>query len=45
VNGQQVDAVSDASYTSGKVGLFVWSGKDATNTNITYDDFLVTELP
>lgn len=45
VDGQQVDSVSDSSYTNGGVALFTWSGEEATNTNITFDDFLMTELP
>ncbi|NPV75443.1 MAG: hypothetical protein HPY59_03615 [Anaerolineae bacterium] len=45
VDGKKIDSVSDAAYTSGGVGLLVWSGEEATNTNIAFDDFLVAELP
>jgi hypothetical protein len=45
VNDQQVDSVSDASYVSGEVALFTSSGQNATTTNISFDDFLMTELP
>jgi hypothetical protein len=45
VNGQQIDSVSDASYVSGQVAVFTWSGANATTTNISFDDFLMTELP
>lgn len=44
VDGKQIDSVSDSTYTSGGVALFVWSGEDATTANITYDDFLMTKL-
>jgi len=45
VDGQLVDSVSDSSYTSGKVAVIAWSGEDATNTDVSFDDFLMTELP
>lgn len=45
VDGQQIDSVSDTTYTSGGVALFAWSGEEATNTDIAFDDFLMTELP
>jgi hypothetical protein len=45
VDGQQIVSVSDSSYTSGGIGLLTWSGEDATNTNVSFDDFLMTELP
>ncbi len=44
VDGQFIDSVSDSSYTSGGVGLFVWSGFEATSADVTFDDFLVTSL-
>ena len=44
VNGQQIDSVSDSSYTSGVIGLFAASGEQNTGTNITFDDFVVTKL-
>ena len=45
LDGQQIASVSDASYTSGGVAVFTWSGEEATNTNVSFDDFLMTELP
>ncbi len=46
VDGQLVDLVSDSTYTSGRVAVFVWSGEDVgLNTNVSFDDFEMTELP
>ncbi len=45
VDGQQVASVSDVSYTSGGVAVIVWSGEEATKTDVSFDDFLMTELP
>ena len=45
VDGQQIASVSDASYTSGSVALFTWSGEEATTTDVSFDDFLMMELP
>jgi hypothetical protein len=45
VDGQQIDSVSDSTYESGGVGLFTWSGKEGTVTNVSFDDFLMTQLP
>jgi len=45
VNGQEVDSVVDTSFTSGGVGLVVWSAEEAKNTNISFDDYLLTDLP
>jgi hypothetical protein len=44
VDGQQIASVSDTAYTIGKVGVFTWSGVNATNTDVSFDDFLVTSL-
>ena len=44
VDGQQIASVSDSTYTSGGVALFTWSGENATTTNVSFDDFLMTEL-
>ncbi len=44
VNGQQVDSVTDNTYTSGGVALFVWSGEESTSANVSFDDFLMTDL-
>jgi hypothetical protein len=45
VDGQQIASVSDASYINGGVALFTWSGEEAVTTNVSFDDFLMTELP
>ncbi len=45
VDGQQVDSVSDTTYTTGNVGLFAWSGEELNGTNVSFDDFVVTKLP
>lgn len=45
VDGQQVDSVSDTTYTSGNVGLFAWSGEQLNGTDVTFDDFVLTKLP
>ena len=45
VDGQQVDSVSDTTYTSGNVGLFAWSGERLNGTDVTFDDFVMTKLP
>lgn len=45
VDGKQVASVSDSSYISGGVALFTWSGEEATTTDVSFDDFLMTDLP
>jgi hypothetical protein len=45
VDGQQIASISDASYTGGGVALFTWSGEEASATDVSFDDFLMTELP
>lgn len=45
VDGQQVASVSDTTYTNGRVGLFVWSADGMTTTNVSFDDFVITQLP
>lgn len=44
VDGQQIASVSDSTYTSGGVGLLVWSGEDVTSADVTFDDFVITNL-
>ncbi len=44
VNGQQIDSVSDSTYTSGTVGLFAASDDLENGTDVTFDDFVVTKL-
>jgi len=45
VDGQQVDSVSDTTYTTGGISLFVWSDEEVSTVNVSFDDFLMTELP
>ena len=45
VNGQQIDSVSDSTFTSGNVALLVWSGEDVASADMSFDDFKMTELP
>lgn len=44
VDGQQIDSVTDSTYTSGGVGLQIWSGEGASTWDVTFDDFVVTKL-
>jgi hypothetical protein len=44
VDGKQIASVSDTSYAKGGVAIFAWSGQEATNTNIAFDDFVMTKL-
>jgi serine/threonine protein kinase len=44
VNGQLIDSVSDDTYTGGSVGLFTWSGANASSADVTFDDLIVTSL-
>ena len=44
VDGKQIDSVTDSSFSSGQVAILAWSGEEATNTNVSFDDFLMTEL-
>jgi len=45
VDGRQINSVSDSAYTNGGVGLFTWSGEEAIVTDVSFDDFTITELP
>lgn len=45
VDGQQIDSISDSTYTNGGIAIFAWSGKEATTTNVSFDDFMMTKLP
>ena len=45
VDGQEIASVSDTSYTTGGVGLLTWSAEEATTTDVSFDDFVMTELP
>jgi len=44
VNGQQIDSVSDSTYTSGVVGLFAATDNEDGGADVTFDDFVVTKL-
>ena len=44
VDGIQIASVSDSSFTSGNVALFTWSGEDIAAANVSFDNFLMTEL-
>ena len=44
VNGQQIDSISDSTYTSGVVGLFAASDDEQSGANVTFDDFVMTKL-
>jgi hypothetical protein len=44
VDGQKIDSVSDSTYGAGRVGLLISSDSDATKTDITFDDFIMTTL-
>lgn len=45
VNGTQIASVTDTTYTTGNVALFVWSGEEQSGANISFDDFQLTSLP
>jgi len=46
VDGAEIASVSDSTYTSGRVAVMVWSGEDVgITTNVSFDDFVMTELP
>jgi serine/threonine protein kinase len=45
LDGQAIASATDTTYTSGGVGLFVWSAAQATRTDISFDDFLLTDIP
>ena len=45
VDGQEIDSVSDSTYTSGSFALFAWSGEEVKTVNFSFDDFIMTALP
>jgi hypothetical protein len=45
VDDQQIASVSDATYTGGGVAVFAWSGEEVASANVSFDDFVMTELP
>ena len=44
VDGQQIDSVSDFTFTTGRVGVITWSGDEAPSADVVFDDFVVTGL-
>ena len=44
VNGQQIDSVSDSSYTNGVIGLFAASDDQDSGANVTFDDFSSSQI-
>lgn len=44
VDGQQIDSVTDSTFTTGRVGLITWSGDEAPSADVVFDDFVVTPL-
>jgi hypothetical protein len=45
VDGQKIASASDVSYTNGGVAVFTWSGEEAAKTDVSFDDFVMTEIP
>lgn len=45
VNGEEVDSVSDSTYTNGSIALFAFSPETVNTVNFSFDDFVMTELP
>jgi hypothetical protein len=43
-NGQVIDSVSDTSYTSGSIGLFLASQEERNGAAVIFDNFTVTKL-
>jgi hypothetical protein len=41
VDGKQIASVSDNTYGTGRVGLFIWSGEKVSSADVTYDDYLL----
>jgi len=45
VDGQVIDTVNDTGFTSGGVALFAWSGEATDSTDVSFDDFEMSQLP
>ncbi|MBI3163725.1 MAG: hypothetical protein HYZ24_03505, partial [Chloroflexi bacterium] len=45
VDGQEIASVEDSTYASGGFALFVWSGDQPNGTDVSFDDFIMTQLP
>ena len=41
VDGKQIASISDNTYGSGHVGLFIWSGEKVSSADVTFDDYLL----
>ena len=44
VDGQKIDSATDDSYTTGNIGLLLWSDAEVKNVDVTFDDVVVTKL-
>jgi hypothetical protein len=44
VNGKRIDSVTDSTYTKGKIGLFTWSDKRASSSDVNFENFVMTSL-
>lgn len=44
VDGKQIASVQDATYPDGKVALFAWSAEIENSVDVTFDDFVITNL-
>ena len=44
VDGQQIDSATDTTFTTGRVGVIVWSANEEPQADIIFDDFQVTKL-
>lgn len=45
VNGQQVATASDTEYAGGTVGVIAWSGDVESGTTVSFDNYVITQLP
>ena len=45
VDGQQIASVDDTTYPSGGFALFALSGEQANGADVSFDDFIITQLP
>jgi len=45
VNGQQVATASDTEYAGGMVGVIAWSGDVESGTTVSFDNYVITQLP
>ena len=44
VNGQQIDSITDSTYTNGVFGLFAASDDEQNGTNVIFDDFASSKI-